>query len=66
MKNVLDQKLQFMYDCPSYRKRLQPSKENVQHFNALLDPAPDSQSGYGSRDPTESGSTSLSKTKTNE
>jgi hypothetical protein len=71
-----DQKLQFTYllshykGRPSFRRSLQPSKENIQHFKkmkfinffllwvifALLDPDSDCESGYGSKDPTESGS----------
>jgi hypothetical protein len=61
-----------IYLCPRYRKSLQSSKENIQHFKkinlltffyvfwvifALLDP--DHESGYGSRDPIESGSKTL-------
>jgi hypothetical protein len=56
----------------SYRRSLQPSIENIQHFKkrkfinfalifALLGPDLDCESGsvYGSRDPIESGSTAL-------
>jgi hypothetical protein len=44
---------------PSYRRSFQPSKENNEHFKifvipALLDPDPDSESGYGSTDLIES------------
>jgi hypothetical protein len=51
---------------PSYRRSLQPLKENIQHFKtlylflclwvffALLDPDPGCKSGCGSRDPIES------------
>jgi hypothetical protein len=31
-KNRFDEKLQFTYVHPSYRRSLQPSKENSQHF----------------------------------
>ncbi len=69
IKCYFDQKLQFTYPSglqkgrPSYRRSLQPSKENIQHVKiwnffslfygvifALLDPDPDSESGYGSTD----------------
>ncbi len=55
---------------PSYRRSLQPSKENIQHFKiwnlftfflflwvifSLLDPDPDCESGSWSWDPIESG-----------
>jgi hypothetical protein len=55
---------------PSYKRSLQLSKKNIQHFNmkflkfflllwvifALLDPDPDSEYGSGSTGPIESGS----------
>ncbi len=66
--------LGFRNGRPSYRRSLQPSKENIQHFRkwnlltfflflcaifALLDPDLDCESGSGSRNPTKSGSSTL-------
>jgi hypothetical protein len=68
--SFFDQKLQFTF-VRATRETFQPSKENIQHFKkrnninfvlclwvifALLDPDSDCESGFGSRDPTETGS----------